>query len=72
MAALITFWSSEPAGLKEVPGLTLITAPEQFAEKKQINKIKEMKRVLVFIFITKLFYIYNLLYFLYPPFYSQS
>jgi hypothetical protein len=64
MAALITFWSSEPAGLKEVPGPTLITAPEQFAEKKQIHKSKEIKRVLVFIFITKLSYIYTFLLFL--------
>ncbi|WP_235283376.1 hypothetical protein [Methanosarcina sp. 2.H.A.1B.4] len=48
MAALIIFWSSEPAGLKEVPGPTLIIAPEQLAEKKQINKRKEIKRILVF------------------------
>jgi hypothetical protein len=47
MAALITFWSSEPSGLKEVPGPTLITAPEQFTEKKQINIRKEIQRVLV-------------------------
>ncbi|HOW14421.1 hypothetical protein [Methanosarcina sp.] len=68
MAALITFWSSEPAGLKEVPGPTWITAPEQFTEKKQTDKNKEIKRILVFILITKLSNIYTFLYFLYSPF----
>jgi hypothetical protein len=43
MAALITFWSSEPVGLKEVPGPTLIIAPEQFSEGKHINKSREIK-----------------------------
>jgi hypothetical protein len=74
MAALITFWSSEPAGLKEVPGPTWITAPEQFAEKKQIHKSKEIKRILVFILITKLSKIYTFLltYFFHHFFYFQS
>ncbi|MDR7665123.1 hypothetical protein RG963_04835 [Methanosarcina sp. Z-7115] len=54
MAALITFWSSEPVGLKEVPGPTLIIAPEQFVEKKQINKNKGIKIYLAFTLITNL------------------
>jgi hypothetical protein len=47
MAALITVWSFEPVGLKEVPGLTLIIAPKQFAEKKHTNKSKTIKIFLV-------------------------
>jgi len=39
MAALITVWSFEPVGLKEVPGPTLIIEPKQFAEKKHTNQI---------------------------------
>jgi hypothetical protein len=43
IAALITSWSFEPAGEKEVPGPTLIIKPEQFAEKKYTSKIKAIK-----------------------------
>jgi hypothetical protein len=64
MAALITSWSFEPAGLKEVPGPTWITAPEQFTEKKQIDKSREMKRYLDFILITTLSYGCTPIYFL--------
>ncbi|WP_268989078.1 hypothetical protein [Methanosarcina barkeri] len=42
MAALITFWSSEPVGLKEVPGPTSIISAEQLAEEKHINKSREI------------------------------
>jgi hypothetical protein len=51
MAALITVSSFEPVGLKEVPGPTLIIAPEQFVEIKHINKSREIKKLLGFILI---------------------
>jgi hypothetical protein len=54
MAALITFWSSEPAGLKEVPGPTLIISAEQFEEEKHMNKSRKIIKFLVFILITNL------------------
>jgi hypothetical protein len=55
IAALITVWSFEPAGLKEVPGPTFIIAPKQFAEKKHTNKSKAIKTFLVFILTPDLF-----------------
>jgi hypothetical protein len=55
IAALITVWSFEPVGLKEVPGPTLIIEPEQFAEKKHTNKNKAIKMFLIFVLSTYLF-----------------
>jgi hypothetical protein len=52
MAVLITVWSFEPVGLKEVPGPTLIIEPKQFAEKKHMNKSKAIKKFLVSILDT--------------------
>lgn len=54
MAALITFCSSEPVGLKEVPGPTSIISAEQLAEERRIKKSNEIKKVVNLILITNL------------------